>query len=102
MPGKALVPFQKSARCEPLRKTVKLERTRTVPPPAVVKIARVVDDATGTAFDRFEAQSDLGDRVLADVPCEKSERPTEVLAALRKHKIEIPYPQRVMHMVNPS
>jgi len=25
-----------------------------------------------------------------------------ILAALREHKIEIPYPQRVMHMVNPS
>ena len=25
-----------------------------------------------------------------------------ILAALRKHKVEIPYPQRVMHMVNPS
>ena len=25
-----------------------------------------------------------------------------ILAALRQHKIEIPYPQRVMHMVNPS
>lgn len=26
----------------------------------------------------------------------------QILAALREHKIEIPYPQRVMHMVNPS
>jgi small-conductance mechanosensitive channel len=25
-----------------------------------------------------------------------------ILAALREHKIEIPYPQRVMHMVSPS
>ena len=25
-----------------------------------------------------------------------------ILAALRQHKIEIPYPQRVMHMLNPS
>ncbi|MGE7157650.1 DUF927 domain-containing protein [Methylorubrum rhodesianum] len=85
MPGKALVPCRKSARCEPLRKTVKLERTRTVSPPAVVKIARVVDEATGTAFDRFEAKSDLGQPVQADVPCEDSEAPQKVLRELRKH-----------------
>ena len=85
MPGKALVPCRKPVRREPQRKTVKLERTSTVPPPAVVKIARVVDEATGFAFDRFAATSDLGDPVLADVPCEKSEKVSEVLAALRKH-----------------
>lgn len=85
MPGKALVPCRKPVRREPQRKTVKLERTSAVPPPAVVKIARVVDEATGHAFDRFAATSDLGDPVIADVPCEKSERPTEVLAALRRH-----------------
>ncbi|MCG5249063.1 DUF927 domain-containing protein [Methylorubrum extorquens] len=85
MPGEALVPCRKPARREPQHKTVKLERTRTVPPPVVVKIARVVDEATGLAFDRFAATSDLGDPVLADVPCEKSEKVSEVLAALRKH-----------------
>ena len=85
MPGKALVPYQKSARCAPQRKTVELERPPATPRPLVAKVARVIDEGTNLAFDRFEAQSDLGERVLADVPCEKSERPTEVLAALRKH-----------------
>ena len=84
MPGKALIPYRKPARRAPQRKTVKLERTRTVPPPAVVKIARVVDEATGFAYDRFAAKSDLGQPVQVDVQSDKSEKPGEVLAELRK------------------
>lgn len=85
MPGKALIPYRKPAGRDRQHKTVKLERIQSAPRPVVAKVARVVDEATNLAFDRFEAMSDLGERILADVPCEKSERPTEVLAALRKH-----------------
>ncbi len=56
-------------------KTVKLERIPVGPRPIVAKVARVVDEATNLALT-LEAMSDLGERVLADVPCEKSERPT--------------------------
>ena len=84
MPGTALIPYKKPARHAPPRKTVRLERVRTAPLPAVVKIARVVDEATGLAYDRFAARSDLGDLVQADVPSEDSEDAKKVLAALRK------------------
>lgn len=85
MPSKALVPAGRLTRGAPRRNTVKPNRPRTISRPAVVKIARVVDEATGFAFDRFAAESNFGDRVVADVPCEKSEKNSEVLAALRKH-----------------
>lgn len=66
-------------------KTIRLDWRKAGPQPSVVKTARVFDEATGTAFDRFEAKSDLGEPVTADVPCEESERPARVLAELRKH-----------------
>ncbi|TXM97521.1 DUF927 domain-containing protein [Methylobacterium sp. WL64] len=91
MPGKALVPYKKPQRA---KKRPRLETLRpdwrTVPRrPAVIKTERVVDEATNLAFDRFEATSDLGELVLADVPCEKSEKPSEVLAALRKYNAAV-------------
>lgn len=85
MPGKSLVLYKKPPRPLSQDKTLQLEPRRGAPRPAVVKIARVVDEATNLAFDRFEATSDLGEPVLADVPCEESEKPGKILAELRKH-----------------
>lgn len=84
MPGTALVPYKKPARHAPPRKTIRLERVRTAPRPAVVKIARVVDEATGLAFDRFAARSDLDEPVFADVPADKSDNVKDVRNELRK------------------
>lgn len=86
MPGKALVLFKKPRpEKKPPRPQTMRPDWRTGPRPTeVVKTERVVDDATNLAFDRFAALSDLGEPVIADVPGDKSEKPAEVLAALRK------------------
>ncbi len=91
MPGRVLVPYRKPPRT---KKTAQVETLRpdwrkAPRRPAVIKTERVVDEATDLAFDRFEATSDLGEPVLADVPCEKSEKPSEVLAALRRHNAAV-------------
>ena len=83
MPGKSLVKYKPQRRLQ--CRTVKLEVRTAAPPPSVVKVARVFDEATGTAFDRFAAKSDLGEDVMADVAREESERPAKVLSELRKH-----------------
>lgn len=88
MPGKALVICKKPS-CAKKRLRLRPETLRpnwrTVPrTPEVVKTERVTDDATDLAFDRFAALSDLGEPVVADVAGDKSEKPTEVLAALRR------------------
>lgn len=83
MASKALVPYKAPPRLK--LKRIKIEARTNTPPPAVIKTARVFDEATGTAFDRFEALSDLGQQVQADVPCEDSESPQKVFRELRKH-----------------
>jgi hypothetical protein len=87
MPGRSLVPYKLQRKLK--LKTVKLDARKSAPPPAVVKTARVVDEATGTAFDRFAAKSDLGQPVEVDVPSEKSENPKDVLGELRKHNAAV-------------
>ncbi|GLS44218.1 hypothetical protein GCM10007884_22060 [Methylobacterium brachythecii] len=86
MPGKSIVLY-KSPR-QKLRFKNKTT-SRAAQPPAVIKTARVVDEATQTAFDRFEAKSDLGQPVQVDVPSEKSENMKEVLGELRKHNAAV-------------
>ncbi|MET7244400.1 DUF927 domain-containing protein [Methylobacterium sp. EM32] len=83
MPSKALVVY-KPGRV-PKRKTINPNWRRVPRQPSVIKTARVVDEATNTAYDRFEAQSDLGEPVTADVPSEESEKSAKVMAELRKH-----------------
>ena len=83
MASKALAPYKPPPKLKLGR--IKLEARKSAPPPAVIKAARVFDELTGTAFDRFEAMSDLGQPVLADVPCEDSESPPKVMRELRKH-----------------
>jgi hypothetical protein len=87
MPGKNLVLYKPLRKLKP--KTIKLEGSPPAPSPLVVKVARVVDEATGTAYDRFAAKSDLGQPVQVDVPSEKSEKPSEVLGELRKHNAAV-------------
>ncbi len=82
MTGKALIPYKKPVQRVSKHKTV--SRLQNATPPPVVKVARVFDEATNFAFDRFAAQSDLGERVIADVPCEKSESVRDVRNELRK------------------
>ncbi|MGA4551468.1 DUF927 domain-containing protein [Methylorubrum aminovorans] len=84
MSGKALVPYKKPTHRVPRQNTARPEQVRADPQPTVVKIARVVDEATGLAYDRFAAKSDLGQTVQVDVQSDKSEKPGEVLAELRK------------------
>lgn len=87
MPGRSLVPYKSPQKIK--RKTVKLELRPSMPRPAVVKMARVVDEATETAYDRFAAKSDLGQLVQVDVQSDKSENPKDVLGELRKHNAAV-------------